>query len=59
MITGILIFGAIMAMLGVGMHSTGLGQLFYVMFLPIAKVLIIGIFIGMCLYGCAAGHFPN
>jgi len=59
MITGILIFGAIMAMLGVGAHSTGLGGFFHILFLPIAKVLIIGIFIGICLYGCASGHFPN
>jgi hypothetical protein len=59
MITGILIFGALMTMMGVGAHSTGLGHFFNILFLPIAKVLIIGIIIGMCLYGCAAGHFPN
>ena len=59
MITGILIFGAIMTILGVGMRSTGLAHLFYILFLPIAKVLIVGIIIGMCMYGCAAGHFPS
>jgi hypothetical protein len=59
MITFILVFGAIMSMMGVGAHSTGLGGLFNILFLPIAKVLIVGIVIGMCLYGCASGHFPN
>jgi hypothetical protein len=29
------------------------------LFLPIAKILAIGIFIGICMYGCASGHFPS
>jgi hypothetical protein len=59
MITGILIFGAIMAFLGIGAHATGLPHLFYIIFLPLAKVLAAGIVIGILFYGCATGHFPN
>jgi hypothetical protein len=59
MITGILLFCGILAALGVGAHATGVPHLFYILFLPIAKILAIGILIGLCLYGCASGHFPS
>ena len=55
MLTGIFLFGAIMALLGVGSHATGVPHFFYLFFLAIAKVLIIGIAVGIILLGLVTG----
>ena len=55
MLTGVFLFGAILTLLGVGSHATGIPHLFYIFFLAIAKVLAIGIFIGVILVGLVTG----
>ncbi len=49
MITGLLLFFAAMALLGIGSHASGVPHLFYIFSIAIAKVLIIGIVIGIFL----------
>ncbi|OJV03155.1 MAG: hypothetical protein BGO12_09765 [Verrucomicrobia bacterium 61-8] len=49
MITGFLLFFAAMALLGIGSHASGVPHLFYIFSIAIAKVLIIGIVIGIFL----------
>jgi hypothetical protein len=49
MIVAILMCFGILAALGVGAHSIGMPHLFYLSFIPIAKIMVICLVIGWCL----------
>lgn len=58
MITAFLFACGIFALLGVGAHSTGLGHAFWVLAIPIAKIMAICIAVGWLLHSCATNTAP-